>query len=149
MKGLFAAVVLVFSLGAQAQEIDDRETVIALAMGVLDEFMLAFNARDIDRWANTLNYPHVRFASGTVSVYEDADEFTDRPVFKMLSETGWEYSHWISRDVVLVSAGKVHIATTFQRFNEDHEPIGTYESLYIVTLVDGHWGIQARSSLAP
>ena len=26
---------------------------------------------------------------------------------------------------------------------------GTDQSLYIVTLVDGHWGTQARSSLAP
>jgi len=48
-----------------------------------------------------------------------------------------------------VSPAKVHIATKFQRFNEKNESIGTYESLYIVTKADGHWGTQARSSLAP
>jgi hypothetical protein len=35
------------------------------------------------------------------------------------------------------------------RFSTDNEIIGTYESLYIITEVAGHWGTQARSSLAP
>ena len=34
------------------------------AMRVLDDWMTAFNARDMQTWAATLNYPHVRFASG-------------------------------------------------------------------------------------
>ena len=49
----------------------------------------------------------------------------------------------------MASPRKVHIETVFQRFNSDNEPIGTFQSLYIVTYVDGHWGTQARSSLAP
>ncbi len=119
------------------------------AMEVLDAFMRAFNARDVEAWAATLNYPHVRFASGTVSVYEDAEAFGDRDVFAMLARTGWDHSHWLTRDIVLSAPDKVHINTRFTRFNADNAPIGTYESLYIVTRVDGRWGIQARSSLAP
>ena len=42
-----------------------------------------------------------------------------------------------------------NIDTVFQRFNSDNQPIGRYQSLYIVTNVNGHWGVQARSSLAP
>jgi len=49
----------------------------------------------------------------------------------------------------MASPNKVHIATVFQRLNDQNEPIARYQSLYLVTLVDGHWGTQARSSLAP
>ncbi len=128
---------------------EDNETAVASAMNALDKFMLAFNNRDIDAWTDTLNFPHVRFASGTVNVYDNPKPFKARPVFKTLEQSGWDHSHWLTREVVLASAGKVHIATVFQRFNKSNEPIGTYESLYIVTKVNGRWGVQARSSLAP
>jgi hypothetical protein len=119
------------------------------AMQAMDEFMLGFNARDMDSWAASLNYPHVRFASGSVTVWNTAEEFKQVSPFADLGNSGWDHSHWLTRDVTLVSAGKVHIATEFQRFNKENQVIGTYESLYIVTKVAGHWGAQARSSLAP
>ena len=132
-----------------AQSNGDTDQAIAAAMNALDEFMLSFNARDPEAWAASLNYPHVRFASGTVTVWETAEEFAQTLAFERLPASGWDHSHWLSRDVSLVSAGKVHVNTIFQRFNAQNEVIGTYESLYIVTLKDGHWGTQARSSLAP
>ncbi len=127
----------------------DIEAAITGAMQALDEFMLHFNARDPNAWAGTLNYPHVRFASGSVTVWETREEFAQTSAFERLPLTGWDHSHWLSRNVILASPGKVHIDTVFQRFNERNEVIGTYQSLYIVTLVNGHWGTQARSSLAP
>jgi hypothetical protein len=133
-----------------AQNPDENTDAIASAMIALDEFMTTFNARDPVAWAATLNYPHVRFASGTVTVWETAEEFAQGESFERLAAIGWDHSHWLSREVVLVSPGKVHVNTVFQRFNANNEPIGTYESLYIVTRdASGHWGTQARSSLAP
>ncbi len=134
---------------ANAQDDSEISQSIAGAMQAMDEFMLGFNARDMDAWAASLNYPHVRFASGTVTVWNTPEEFKQRNPFAGLANSGWDHSHWLTRDVTLVSPGKVHIATVFQRFNSDNQVIGTYESLYIVTKVDGHWGTQARSSLAP
>jgi hypothetical protein len=125
------------------------QTAIGLAMVALDKFMLAFNKRNLEAVSATLNYPHVRFASDNVFVFEDEKSFTDRNIYKSLIDSGWDHSHWLSRDVVLSSPNKVHIATAFRRYNESNEAIGTYESLYIVTLKNGRWGIQARSSLAP
>lgn len=119
------------------------------AMAVLDDFMSQFNQRDINGWAATLNYPHVRFASGEVKVWNTHDDFAATPPFAALARIGWDHSHWLSREVVLASSRKVHIATVFQRFDANNQSIGVYESLYIVTKQDGRWGIQARSSLAP
>ena len=138
----------VLSISAVAQNSAEEEAV-AGAMEAMDAFMLGFNARDSQAWAASLNYPHVRFASGTVTVWDSAEEFSQTLAFESLPASGWDHSHWLTRDVVLVSSAKVHIATVFQRFNSDNEVLFTYESLYIVTKVDGHWGTQARSSLAP
>ena len=138
----------VLSISAVAQNSAEEEAV-AGAMEAMDAFMLGFNARDPQAWAASLNYPHVRFASGTVTVWDSAEEFSQTLAFESLPASGWDHSHWLTRDVVLVSSAKVHIATVFQRFNSDNEVLFTYESLYIVTKVDGHWGTQARSSLAP
>jgi hypothetical protein len=143
---IFLALSLI-AFSAQAQT--DNEEAIAGAMAALDEFMSTFNARDPQRWAQSLNYPHVRFASGSVTVWDSAEEFAQTDSFNRLAAIGWDHSHWLTRDIVLVSPEKVHIATKFQRFNDSNESIGNYESLYIVTKVNGHWGTQARSSLAP
>lgn len=132
-----------------AQSSDELDDAIAGAMQAMDNFMLAFNARDVDAWAASLNYPHVRFASGTVTVWDSAEDFAQTTAFENLPASGWDHSHWLTRDVTLAAPGKVHIATVFQRFNSNNEIIGTYESLYIITNVNGHWGTQARSSLAP
>ena len=144
---IFGQLLAVNSIITQGKEGNTKA--IDSAMSALDEFMEAFNSRDMKAWAATLNYPHVRFASGAVTVWMNAEEFERGATFDRLPRTGWDHSSWLTRDVSLVSPGKVHVNTVFQRFNDKNEPIGTYESLYIVTLVDGHWGTQARSSLAP
>ena len=146
---LIAFSVLFINASAAAQSDDEIEQAIVGAMAALDEFMLSFNARDPQAWAASLNYPHVRFASGGVTVWQSAEDFAQTRAFESLSRLGWDHSHWLSRDVTLASPDKVHVATVFQRFNSDNQPIATYQSLYIVTNVDGHWGTQARSSLAP
>ena len=47
---------------------------VAAALEVLDTFMATFNDEDIIGWSDTLHYPHVRFASETVTVYPSAAE---------------------------------------------------------------------------
>ena len=74
----------------------ENEQAVAAAMQTLDDFMLAFNARDMDAWSATLNYPHVRFASGTVTTFPTRDAFTAREPFEALARTGWDHSHWLS-----------------------------------------------------
>ena len=43
----------------------------------------------------------------------------------------------------------MHINTRFVRYRADDSVIGKFDSLYIVTKQDGHWGIKMRSSFAP
>jgi hypothetical protein len=148
-KWLMITLLSIFAAHSLAQTSEENAQALAGAMAALDKFMLGFNRRDAQAWAASLNYPHVRFASGNVTIWNSAEEFASRASFANLVNNGWDHSHWISREVSLLSPEKVHFNTVFQRFNANNEVIGTYESLYIVTKVNGHWGTQARSSLAP
>ncbi len=139
--------ILLIALPAVSQADAERPDVMALA--TLDRFMTAFNDQDIVSWAATLHYPHVRFASNQVMIYNSATAFQDRSVFPALQATGWDHSLWTNRTITLSSDTKVHIDTEFERRDAANQTIGRYRSLYIVTEQDGHWGIQARSSLAP
>ena len=151
MKRTVGLIALALTIGWVAPAPQAAETdPVGAAMAALDEFMAKFNARDMEAWAKTLNYPHVRIASGAVRVWETPEEYAGRDVFSLLtSEYGWDHSVWDKREVVQSGPDKVHFATTFSRYDKDGNKIATFDSLYIVTLRDGHWGTQARSSFAP
>jgi hypothetical protein len=127
--------------------VTDRFSEIAAAMKVLDDFMAAFNARDVDAFEATFNFPSVRLASNTLRIIEKGDH---KPA---MFETGplaeWDHSAWERRDVIHAGADKVHIDTRFTRYRKDGGVIGGFDSIYVVTLQDGHWGVKIRSSFAP
>ena len=120
---------------------------IAQAQACLDAFMAAFNKRDLKAWEATFNFPHVRFASGTVTVLQPGQQTPDMFSTGALSE--WHHSTWARRDVIHAGPDKVHIDTRFNRYRKDGSLIGGFDSIYIVTRQGDHWGIQARSSFAP
>lgn len=125
----------------------DHANAIAAAQAVLDAFMAAFNARDIDAWRKTFNFPSVRLASNTLTII-DADYH--RPeMFGSGALTEWDHSAWDRREVIHAGPDKVHIDTRFSRFRADGSVIGGFDSIYVITREDGHWGVKARSSYAP
>ena len=120
---------------------------IAAAQERLDAFMKAFNARDIPAYEATFNFPHVRFASSKVTIINPG--FHKPEMFTSGALTEWDHSAWARRDVIHAGADKVHIDTRFNRYRKDGSVLGGFDSIYIVTRVDGRWGIQGRSSYAP
>jgi len=120
------------------------------AMGVLDAFMTAFNARDDAAMCGTFHYPHVRFASGAVRSYETFEDCVDQFDFVRFAErSGWDHSAWDRRTVVQAFPDKVHVVVIFSRYNATDERLTQFDSLYIVTRIDNRWGIRSRSSFAP
>ena len=119
------------------------------ARKAMDDFMAAFNARDPQAWAATLNYPHVRFASNEVKVYNTAEEFAREMQDYPKRLAPWNHSRWESMRVIQSGPDKVPFEVTFVRYDASGKEIGKFPSLYIVTLKNGHWGVQARSSFAP
>lgn len=134
----------------QAQSAGESEDAVAAARIVMDEFITTFNARDEARWANTLLFPHVRVASGTVVVHPSKAEFvasTDLDEFARIYD--WSHSAWDSIEVIQAGPDKVHFKVVFSRYNKAGERYVSFDSLYILQQVEGRWGIRARSSFAP
>lgn len=115
---------------------------------VLAQFLEAFNAHDPQRWATTLNYPHVRLASRQVQVWQTAADYAASNDLQEFAATGWAYSRWDWIKPVQAGPDKVHLAVQFTRYDAAHGALKTFQALYVVTLQDGHWGIQSRSSYA-
>lgn len=149
MRSIISALVLGLAIFSPSLASAD-DAALAAARGVMDDFMTAFNAKDEDAWAATFNYPHVRFASGNVIISPDAKSITDAMDFAAFSKmTGWDHSGWDEVEALDAGSTKVHFKVTFSRYTVEGKKMATYDSLYVVTLKDGHWGVQARSSFAP
>jgi hypothetical protein len=115
---------------------------------VLDEYIDAFSAKDLDRWEATYHFPHYRLANGYMSVLEKPGLRNSASIFGALQKTGWSYSRWEHRNIIQASDTKVHVDTRFLRYDKDGILLEAYESLYILTYEDGRWGVKMRSSYA-
>jgi hypothetical protein len=133
-----------------SQGISDAPAQAAVAAGyaVLEKFLRAFNARESKAWSNTLNYPHVRLAGGKVQIWETPEAYAASNDVEKFAGTGWHHTRWDWVKPVQADTQKVHFALQFTRFDSDDKPLSSFQATYVVTLQDGHWGIQARSSYA-
>lgn len=123
------------------------EAQIAAAMAVTDAFMAAFNARDLPAFEQTFNFPSVRRASNTLTLIEPG--YHQPQMFEKGPLSDWDHSAWERREVIRAGADKVHLDTRFTRYRKDGSVIGGFDSIYVITCEDGHWGVKARSSFAP
>jgi len=121
----------------------------AAALKLLDEYMAAWNKRDMEAWERTFHFPHYRLASGKMSVLDHAGLQDARQLWATMDRVGWHHSTWDRRRIVSAAADKVHVDTQFTRYRADGSRIGVYESLYILTKENGRWGVKLRSSFAP
>lgn len=129
---------------------------IAPACEATDAFVDAFNSGDEMALANTLNYPHVRISGGNVHVWNTPEEYAADQDKSALKEIGWKESRWDFRNVTQAGQDgktgemKYHVSLSFTRYDAEGNAIPgqTFDSLYIVTNKDGHWGTVARSSMA-
>lgn len=133
---------------AQAQtplSADARAMHTHLALQAHDRFMETWNTRDPAIWASSLNYPHVRPSSNPrFDLFQTAEDYASNTDFNQTLATGWRYSRWHSREVLQVGENKVHIAGRWVRYDANDNPTISSLVTYVITLRDGHWGLQSR-----
>jgi hypothetical protein len=120
---------------------------VAAAQKVLDDFLAAFNARDVAAFEQTFNFPSVRLASEGLVTINPGDMKPERFTTGALAE--WDHSKWDRREVIHAGPDKVHIDTRFTRYRKEGSVIGGFDSVYVITKQAGHWGVKIRSSYAP
>lgn len=109
------------------------------------EFFRADSAQDAEAWAAVMSYPHTRVsATGVSPYYPTPEDYAARASWTAREATGWVRS--VGADPVRIheSADKVHLAGGWTRYNAKDEPILRNRVTYILTRIEGSWGIQAR-----
>lgn len=111
-------------------------------------FIDTFNAQAHEQHARALNYPHIRLANGKFARLDSADQFAKISASNeaRLRAEGWDHTIVRSLEIIHEGEDKVHIAITNDRCLADGSVYKSFETFWIATCVDGHWGIQFRSS---
>jgi len=139
-RQLLAASVVSIALWAGGQATAQSQE----ALMALDRYLETWNSRDAARWATSLHFPHVRPGPGAFELTRTPQEYAAGIDFEQTLKTGWHHSEWVSREVLQVSAEKVHAAGAWQRYTEDGRALAGSVITYIVTKQDNRWGVQAR-----
>lgn len=109
-------------------------------------YIEALNKGDVDGVRAAYHFPHVLFNRGRVVHYPTAESFSLGDFLNRVGADGWVRSSIDDYRVVLTGPQKVHFDVSFTRWRADGSAIGVHHSLYIVTEIDGRWGLQSRSS---
>ena len=122
-----------------------RTATFALPEDAYWQFFRADSAKDAEGWAAVMSYPHVRVSAQGRSVYFETPEvYASSASWEEREATGWVRSRGVEPVRLHESADKVHLAGGWTRFNIDDEPILSNRVTYVLTRLEGSWGIQAR-----
>ena len=124
----------------------DFNSEIAAAMAMLDRHLVALNAGDAAALADTLHFPHYRLAGTRMQVWQTPDTYLAD--FLARAGDGWHHTQWDFRNVIAASPNKVHIDLQFTRYRADDSSLGSFRSIWVITLIGGRWAAQLRSSFA-
>ena len=109
------------------------------------EFFRADRSKDAKAWAAVMNYPHVRVAGPSrIEYFRTEEEFVASTDWSQREKTGWVRTEGIEPQVIQSARDKVHLAGGWIRYNAENEPILSNRVVYVLTRVQGLWGVQAR-----
>jgi nuclear transport factor 2 (NTF2) superfamily protein len=128
---------------------DAAELRAHLGLQALDRYLETWNSRDAERWATSLNFPHVRPGPGAFELFKTPAQYVASVNFAATLATGWHHSEWTTRKVLQVGVDKVHIAGSWLRYKEDGTPMVGTSVTYIVTSQNERWGVLSRFAAGP
>jgi|TARA_B110000914_G_C15284666_1_gene363756 hypothetical protein len=114
---------------------------------VIINYINAFNNRDYIAMADLFNFPHIRFANEKVGVMSREEYLkSQNKVSELLHEEGWDHTQIKKIETIQNGPSKSHYKIHFIRYDKNNKIIHDFTTLWIVTKLDDHWGIQFRSS---
>src|SRR5262249_60295440 len=115
-----AAALVAISLSQSPPERPEKidPAIETAAMKLLDEYMAAWNRKDLAAWERTFHFPHYRLASGNMTVLDRAGL---QDAARVWGSAGgdWHHSAWDRRRIIHASEDKVHVDTKFTRYRAD------------------------------
>ena len=121
------------------------------AVKTIEKFMSYLNSGNNSGLFNTIHTPHVRISENGVRIYNNLQELQENYLKDFVDRAGdsWQHTVLDSTEVLHNSESKVHVYIQWTRYDANDLLLATHKALWIMTRVDGRWGVQARSSFAP
>jgi len=127
-----------------------RDRAILEATSAFYDFFDAFNGKDNDALFDVNHVPQVMLNG---DVFINGLDRESPPVavnFARLSASeSWEFSVAEDLEVIHAMPGKVVFQMEFERFNSDGLKYRRVPALWVLTQIDGKWGVQFRSLMPP
>ena len=134
-----------FAEFVKSQQSEEPEAeLVRAASESLDRFTAFFNSCDTNGMDEELHFPHVMFSGAERLDWPVAGQHS-ADFFEKLRASGWHFTKYESKEVVLVGRDKVHFVVTYSRRNKNGDVLSMHKNLWIVTRVSGKWGISLRS----
>ena len=116
----------------------------AEAFSVLENFTAAFNRHDVAGMDATLHFPHVFL--GKEMVIWNAPRSLAAEFVPNLVASGWSFSRYTKKEVLLVTEARVHFLVEYDRCRADGSVLNKQAAIWVVARINGRWGIQVRST---
>jgi hypothetical protein len=113
------------------------------AQTALTTFMSAWNSHDIKAVGAAIHYPQVRMADNLLEIWPNADAFANGS--EVFRQRTWYQTRIDSSRVVQVGPNGVNIIASISKLDRSGKVMAQDEGLFLVTLRDGAWKVQARS----
>ena len=118
------------------------------AIDVFTRWGDAFVAGDVDGMIANMHFPHVRLKGSDFQTWQTEDDFraSHDQSQRVLQNEGFSSGGPESIDAIQFGPKKVHVAARISRRDTDGAEYKTFETLWIMTMIDGKWGAQFRST---
>ena len=137
-----------FSAGEPYETETESRQAEAEALKAVDRYLHAFYKAESSDWAATLCYPFVNVRVGELDEIknpEDAARF-DRSRFD--TQFGEGRMTWKSLRVIQSGSDGVNVAAELNRRDSSGQLLASLSGLYLVTNLQGKWGVIGRSVIA-
>lgn len=138
--------------GAGADSLSEaaRDRAILEATSALYDFFAAFNGKDNDALFEVNHVPQLML-NGDIFIH--ATDRDSPPVAvdfaRLIESESWDFSTVEDLEVIQAMPDKVIFQLVFERFNSDGIKYRRVPALWVLTKIDGKWGVQFRSLMPP
>lgn len=118
------------------------------AIAAVEAFYAAWNSQDVEAVRAALHYPHVSLFPGHAEVCVAPADF-EPPLGRLRERQGWRRSTLDRAHAIWSCGDKVWVDAHWSRYGADGARYLSGNIVYLVTKLDGRWGIQCRARREP